>query len=149
MKKILMLAMVIGLLVSGCASQVKITCRTHPELNQEIQASVGQSLLQKEACASRQEWHGLVGGGTVMVSECQSLELIYLGKSGDSIRIGYREFVKDMARPAYSMEVTYPATVGELIFRNTEFQIISVGEAHIKYKLISTPTGKCGTVYYY
>jgi hypothetical protein len=149
MKKLLF-AMVVGwLMVSGCASQVKITCRIHPELNQEIQADVGQSLVQKEACASRQEWHGLAGGGMVTVSECQSAELIYLGKSGDTIRIGYREFVKDMARPAYSMEVTYPATAGKLKFRNTEFEITSVGATYIKYKAISIPTEKCGTVYYY
>jgi hypothetical protein len=71
-----------------------------------------------------------------------------LGKAGDNIRINYREFVKDMARPAYFMEVTYPANPGKITFRNTQFEIIEVGESGLKFKLISTPTDKCQQVYY-
>jgi hypothetical protein len=151
MTKILLLAMVVGLLMMcGCASQqINTTCRIHPELNKEMQANDGQSLAQKEVCASRQEWRGLTQGGIVDAGECRSIELIYLGKSGDSIRIAYREFIKDMARPIFSSNVSYPATAGKLIIRNTEFEIMSVEEDHIKYKLISTPTEKCRSVYYY
>ena len=143
--------LIMGLLtgLNGCASQVRVTCRIHPELNSDSQESVGQSIIQKETCGSQDQWHGLLGGGMVTVSECGNSELIYLGKFGDTIRIGYREFIHDMARPSYSMEVTYPANAGRLVFRNTILEISEIGRDYIKYKLISTPTEKCGSVYYY
>ena len=141
-----MLAMVI---LGGCApSATTISCRIYPEIGKERFASVGNTIIEKEVCASRQEWRGLAGGGNVLVSECGKVELIYLGKAGNNIRINYREFVKDMARPAYFMEVTYPANPGNITFRNTQFEIIEVGDSGLKFKLLSTPTDKCQQVYY-
>lgn len=149
MKKVMILAMVLGMLVNSCATQVRTTCKIHPELNLETQVNVGQNLIQKEGCASRGEWHGLLGGGMVTITECGSSELIYLGRVTDNIRIGYREFIHDIVRPSYSMEVTYPAKIGRLIFRNTTLEILEIGGDYILYKLISTPTEKCESVYYY
>jgi hypothetical protein len=148
MKKFVILLATVFL--SGCtSSQIRVSCRIHPELNKEFQASVGQTMINKEVCGSQEQWHGLAGGGMVTVTECQTAELIYLGKSGDTIRMSYREYVKDMARPAYSMEVTYPAVVGKVTFRNTTFEITEITGNHIKYILVLTPTEKCERIYYY
>jgi len=148
-KTMLVFVMLATVILGGCApSATKISCRIYPELGKERFASVGNTIIEKEVCASRQEWHGLAGGGNVLVSECGKVELIFLGKAGDNIRINYREFVKDMARPAYFMEATYPANSKNITFRNTEFEIIEVGDSGLKFKLLSTPTDRCQEVYY-
>jgi hypothetical protein len=148
MKKLLMV-MLATVILEGCApSATTISCKIYPEIGKTRFASVGNTIIEKEVCASRKEWRGLAGGGNVMVSECGKVELIYLGKAGDNIRINYREYVKDMARPAYFMEATYPAKPGNITFRNTQFEIIEVGDSGLKFKLISTPTDKCQQVYY-
>jgi len=134
-------------MLGGCASQLKLACTIHPRLNTEYQSSVGQTFMKKGVCASREEWRGLAGGGMVKVAECFSAELLYLGKSGDTIRVGYREYAKDMARPAYSMEATYPAMAGKITFRNTVIEITEIGTDYTKYKLIDTPIdARCTSV---
>ena len=75
MKRILMLAAVLGLLVNGCAVQKH--CFIRPSLNHEDTVTAGSRLVEKIECYGR-----------VTVNQCTSgLWLIFLGKTGGNIRI--------------------------------------------------------------
>ena len=79
MKKMIILLAMVSILLLGCASAIRTSCSIYPEFGIEQFATVGATMIEKEVCGSREEWHGLAGGGMVSVSECGSSELIYLG----------------------------------------------------------------------
>ena len=66
-------------------------------------------------------------------------ELVYNGRSGSTIRVLYREFSNDMARPAYTQELQYDLgesrTVG---FRALRLEVVDATNTAITYKLVST-----------
>lgn len=63
-------------------------------------------------------------------------ELIYQGNAGGVLRLGYREFVNDMARPSFSQLITYempadrPTTIA---FQGLTFEILSADNSSIRY----------------
>jgi len=67
-------------------------------------------------------------------------ELVYQGAGGGILRIGYREFVNDMARPAFSQELTYdlsPSGVTEFAFQGLRIEVLSAGNMKIEYRLFT------------
>ena len=63
--------------------------------------------------------------------------LIYLGKSGQIIKLAYREFNGDFIRPAFSTEVTYDLSETKRIgYMNCEMEILEATNSYIKYKVI-------------
>ena len=68
--------------------------------------------------------------------------VIYLGSTKDSMRLSYREFVNDMARPAFTEEYTFPlaATYPQLIaFKGVKMSVTQIDGEGLHYKIISTP----------
>ena len=64
-------------------------------------------------------------------------ELIYEGVGGGVLRLGYREFVDDMARPAFSQLITYDLAPGEptiIAFQELTFNVLSANNMSIRYK---------------
>ncbi|MBP9148694.1 MAG: hypothetical protein KBG00_07915 [Rhodoferax sp.] len=63
--------------------------------------------------------------------------LIYSGKSGNKINIGYREFTSDMARMAFNNNVEYDLSESNNIgYKGAEIEIIEATNRLIKYRLI-------------
>jgi hypothetical protein len=67
-------------------------------------------------------------------------ELLFLGLAKGVLRMQYREFQNDLARPAFSQELTYeiesfPAT---LYFQNLRLEVAEAGNHGILYKAFST-----------
>ncbi len=63
--------------------------------------------------------------------------LIYSGKIGRKLNIGYREFLNDRSRPAFSNEVEYDLKESNLIgYKGAELEIIKATNRSIKYKVI-------------
>jgi len=63
--------------------------------------------------------------------------LIYSGKAGDKINIGYREFSHDLARPALNNEVEYDLSESNIIgYKGARIEIIEATNESIKYKVI-------------
>lgn len=63
--------------------------------------------------------------------------LIYNGKYGDQIRIGYREFSHSYARPAFSNDVSYDLQESSLIsYRGAMLEILEATNVFIRYKVI-------------
>ncbi len=65
-------------------------------------------------------------------------ELIYNGKSSSTIKMSYREFKDDFARPAFTQELSYDLAESKTVgFRGMNIEIIEATNSHIKYILKS------------
>lgn len=63
--------------------------------------------------------------------------LIYSGRIGDKINIGYREFANSQARPAFNNDVEYDFNSSNIIgYKGAEIEIIEATNQFIKYKVI-------------
>ena len=64
--------------------------------------------------------------------------LIYTGKEGNIIKATYREFSGNLARPAFTIDVTYDLNDSDVIaFRGARLQIIEASSTSIQYKVLS------------
>lgn len=65
-------------------------------------------------------------------------EFIYNGKVGNAIKFTYREFVDDLARPAFTQDLQYDLTESKVIgFRGLRIEIISATNTKIEYKVLT------------
>jgi len=66
-------------------------------------------------------------------------ELIYQGISKDVLRLTYREYFNDMARPAFFQDVTYDVSSfpAEITFKSVRLRILSAGNKGIEYQALS------------
>ena len=72
----------------------------------------------------------------LMCTECLKQEFIYNGKSGNTLKFTYREYINDMARPAFSQELQYDSTEGSTIgFKGLRIEVIKTTNTEIVYKL--------------
>lgn len=72
-------------------------------------------------------------------SDSFKYELLYQGVSGKTIRLSYREFLDDLARPAYFQDVSYdigtlPVT---LTFRTVKLEVFSADNNALSYRVLS------------
>lgn len=71
-----------------------------------------------------------------------SSELLYQGVGGGVLRLTYREYTgEDLARPAFSQEVTYdidPAGPTEILFKGARITVLSAGNTGVRYH-VDTP----------
>jgi hypothetical protein len=76
----------------------------------------------------------------VLIDNSGSYEqnLIYTGSEGDILKFTYREFVDDMARPAFTIDATYDYGKDNVLrFRGALLEVINFDNQSITYKLIS------------
>ncbi len=63
--------------------------------------------------------------------------LIYSGKVGEKINIGYREFSSNLARPAFNNDVEYDLSESNIIgYKEARIEVLEATNEHIKYKVI-------------
>lgn len=63
--------------------------------------------------------------------------LIYSGKIGNKINVGYREFSGNLARPAFNNDVEYDLNDSKVIgYKGARLEVISADNQNIKYKLL-------------
>lgn len=63
--------------------------------------------------------------------------LIYSGRIGDKINIGYREFSNNTARPAFNNDVEYDLSSSNIIgYKGALIEVINADNRSITYKLI-------------
>ena len=64
--------------------------------------------------------------------------LIYSGKIGNRITLGYREFVNEIARPAFSNDVNYDLSESTTLgYKGARVQVISATNTEITYKVLA------------
>jgi len=66
-------------------------------------------------------------------------ELIYNGRSGDTVKFLYREFSGDYARPPFSQDVQYDLKDGNVIgFKGARIEISAATNTSLSYRVLST-----------
>lgn len=64
-------------------------------------------------------------------------ELVYQGVSQNTVSIRYREFNQDLARPAFTEDLKYDLSHGDIIgYKGARFQIIKANNLNIRYKVL-------------
>ncbi|WP_417500571.1 hypothetical protein [Marinobacter sp.] len=64
-------------------------------------------------------------------------ELVYLGRSGDTIQLAYREFYNNMARPAFSNNIQYDLGDSDVIgFQGARFKVLSATNTFFTYEVM-------------
>jgi len=70
-------------------------------------------------------------------------ELVYSGVSGGVVRLSYREFSGDLARPAFTQELTYDLADGDEIgFRGARFRVLKATNVAIRYVVVKPLQGE-------
>ncbi len=71
--------------------------------------------------------------------ECYKQEFIYNGKVNNHLKFIYREYVKDMARPAFFQELQYDLEEGNIVgFKGLRIEVEEVTNTKIKYKVLKS-----------
>jgi hypothetical protein len=66
-------------------------------------------------------------------------ELIYNGRSGDTLRFLYREYSSDALRAPFSQEIQYDLKDGSTIgFKGVRIQVIEATNTKLKYRVVSS-----------
>jgi len=64
--------------------------------------------------------------------------LVYNGGSGNTVKIGYREFKDDTARAAFSNEIEYDISKSRVIaYKHAKLEIIEADNTHVRYRVLS------------
>ncbi len=64
-------------------------------------------------------------------------ELIYTGKMGNVVTISYREYVNDMARPAFYQDLRYDLGEGnDITFKSLKINIIEATNSKISFQVL-------------
>lgn len=70
--------------------------------------------------------------------KCIKKEFIYNGKSNNTLKFIYREFVRDMARPAFTQELQYDLNESNIIgFKGLRIEVLKSTNTSIEYKVLS------------
>jgi hypothetical protein len=72
-------------------------------------------------------------------NECFKQELVYNGKSGNTIKVIYREYNNNMARPAFTQNLNYDLEEGDIIsFKGCKIKVLNAKNTGIEFKILST-----------
>ncbi|WP_157619058.1 hypothetical protein [Skermanella stibiiresistens] len=64
--------------------------------------------------------------------------LVYTGRSGKTIFLSYREFSNDMARPAFTQDLTFEVSTDRIVgFRGARIEIVDAANTFIKYRVLT------------
>jgi hypothetical protein len=71
--------------------------------------------------------------------DSKKYELLYQGISAKTLRLSYREYMNDFARPAFFQDVSYEITdfPAEITFRTVRISVLSADNNGIRYKILS------------
>ncbi len=64
-------------------------------------------------------------------------QLVYTGGNKKAITLTYREFINDLARPAFSQELKYDISEDNVIgFKGARFEVLGASNIEIKFKVL-------------
>lgn len=70
---------------------------------------------------------------------CFKQEFIYNGKVGTNLKFVYREYINDMARPAFNQDLQYDLNESNVVgFKGLRLEIINATNTNIEYKILSS-----------
>lgn len=133
-------------IITGCASTVleRKTFKGYT-VGKELTAPIGVPFLvdQDGTVETVKTWVGLLyspNGWKIeqrYSADFVRKELIYSGKSGNTIEISYREFRGGLAAPAFYQNLKYDLSESKKItFQNFQIEIINAGNQSITYRVV-------------
>jgi hypothetical protein len=73
------------------------------------------------------------------IGESFQQTLIYNGRIGDKINVGYREFSNSLARPAFNNDVEYDLSASRTIgYKGAQIEVIDANNNSITYRVLRT-----------
>jgi hypothetical protein len=73
-----------------------------------------------------------------VIASGENYEIIFTGRDRDTMRFQYREYTsEDLARAAFSQDLSYPARTGTIRFRDLVLEIIELGDDSITYRVVA------------
>ncbi len=72
-------------------------------------------------------------------NNCFKQEFIFNGKVGNSLKFIYREYINDMARPAFNQDLQYDINESNIVgFKGLRIEVINATNTLIEYKILSS-----------
>jgi hypothetical protein len=72
-------------------------------------------------------------------SNCFKQEFIFNGKVGNNLKFVYREYINDMAKPAFNQDLQYDLNESNVVgFKGLRLEIIKATNTNIEYKILSS-----------
>lgn len=69
--------------------------------------------------------------------ECFKKEIIFNGRVGNNLKFIYREYIENLARPAFMQELQYDLSESSIIgFKGARIEIVEANNTNIKYKVL-------------
>ncbi len=112
--------------------------------------SVGNEVIQEKYIKTEttKRWVGIAkapGGWettTKTTDDSYQYELVYVGLTGSTIRLMYREYSNNFARPAFSQDLTYDLSQSKIItFRSYRIRVLEATNDSLKFVVLSDRTG--------
>jgi len=101
---------------------------------------IGDGMCSLDDCASFSEriWEkkpqNFLVPQKALYSKNFSQEMTYYGKTGSTIKLGYREYTKNIARPAFNQELTYDLSESKIIgFKGMSIEVLLATNSNIKF----------------
>ncbi|MFH7326664.1 hypothetical protein [Desulfurivibrio sp. C05AmB] len=141
----LALAMIFGLFGCATTSLEKKTFKSY-SVGSEASATIGEAFLvdQSGSVEKVKTWVGVLNspdGWKVEERYSQDFvrkELIYSGKSGNTIEVSYREFRGGFAAPAFFQNLKYDLAESSIIrFQRFLIEVIHADNQTIRYKILN------------
>jgi hypothetical protein len=132
MKKIIVSMLAMAIILGGCGLANSIYLNYNFKSGIVLTTSVGSPMIDiSEYC--KNDVYG-------NVRESSTIQLIYSGKAGNIIRITYREFSNNLARPAFSQDLTYDLSESKRItFRSTVIEVKEATNSSITFVVLESP----------
>ena len=142
------LVLVLALTVSGCATKTTTdsVVQKNYSLGRTVQTTIGAPMVSQYMIKYIEEkrWVGILASSDGWerkkhpTDDSFREELIYTGRSGDTINISYREYRKDFARPAFFQAIRYDLSQSRNIsFKNYQILVLSATNQVIEFQVMS------------
>ena len=126
-------------LFMSCTPTIYLTNKSYA-VPETIKTSIGSEMLEiakiKKADEGLQVLQAL-SGGPVAQDYTFRITLTYTGKSGSVVKVSYREYAGDLARPAYSLELEYDLDESpSMNFRSLKMEVIEASNESITFVIV-------------
>jgi hypothetical protein len=132
-------------LLSSCATVIETKPFKTYTVGQTVNANVGMPFLSAQVGTVKKikHWVGIANSPDgwkiedVYSSDFVKKELVYSGKSGNTIEISYREYRGGLAAPAFYQSLRYDLSESTLMsFQNFQFQVNSASNSMISVVIL-------------
>lgn len=135
-----------AILLTGCTTVVAVDQLPNYQIGEEKSANIGAPffIARQGTVSTVRRWVGTMnsadGWATDYVGSPGYLkqELLYSGKTGNTIEISYREFRGGLAAPAFFQTVKYDLSQSNTItFQRFRFEVLFADNQSIRTRLIA------------